>query len=349
MKFRTFDDFARWTNSTHGQKYTLEQEANEFAGRLLVPLDRLRQELDSFAPALEKAMPHWFTSMDVRAAFAESAANFFKFPNKPLKPASTAKRFGPRVDILAPPILRSVTPPSTAATCRKVRHPLRHGWGEGRGEVSPCHLPSSIFHLRPSFSTLSPVQPDKLETLDDLLAQAEHYANFSMRNMGRLPPTLFMIGPDGTMMFMPESLGDDSEKDDFATNAKLMCIAHGATACVMAMEVWTKFATPGEELDETERPSEAIDRREFVILMGESHTAQKQKFLPIIRSGNGKFFGLGESEVPAMDTLTGRFAQILPTKVPDTDMRDLAKAMLKVKGAGRALPGITPRLPRSRR
>ena len=197
-------------------------------------------------------------------------------------------------------------------------------------------------------ANIPPVQPDKLETLDDLLAQAEHYANFSMRNMGRLPPTLFMISPDGTMMFMPESMEDDNAKDDFATNAKLMCIAHGATACVMAMEVWTKFATPGEKFDETERPSEAIDRREFIILMGELHTAQKQKFLPIIRSGNGKFFGLGEPEVPEMDTMKGRFAQLLPTNIPDTDMRDLAKAMLKVKGVARATPATKTRLPRSR-
>jgi hypothetical protein len=69
------------------------------------------------------------------------------------------------------------------------------------------------------------VQPrPKLESLDDLLAQAEHYANYSMRNMGRLPPTLFLLGSEGPMMFMPESLGDESAKDDFATNARLMCI-----------------------------------------------------------------------------------------------------------------------------
>ena len=51
------------------------------------------------------------------------------------------------------------------------------------------------------------VQPKpKLESLDDLLAQAEHYANHSIRNIGRLPPTLFLIGPDGPLMLMPESL-----------------------------------------------------------------------------------------------------------------------------------------------
>ena len=82
--------------------------------------------------------------------------------------------------------------------------------------------------------------------------------------------------------------------------------------------------------------------------MGESHTGQKQQFLPIIRSGNGKFFGFGESEVPEMDEMKGRFAQLLPTKIPDAAMCDLAKAMLKVKGVGRAMPGAIPRLPRSR-
>jgi hypothetical protein len=170
-----------------------------------------------------------------------------------------------------------------------------------------------------------------------------------MRNIGRLPPALFMIGPDGPLMLMPESLADDSAKDDFATNARLMCIAYGATAVVMALEAWARFATPGEKFDETERPSEAIDRREVIVLMGESHSGQKQKFLPIIRSGNGKFFGFGESEDPNMDEVKGRFAQLLPTKVPDTATRDLAKAMLKVKGVGSAIPGATPRLPRTRR
>ena len=96
-----------------------------------------------------------------------------------------------------------------------------------------------------------------------------------------------------------------------------------------------------EKFDETERPSEAIDRREVIVLTGESHSVQKQKFLPIIRSDNGKFFGFGESEVPNFDKMRGRFAQLLPTKVPDTAMRDLAKAMLKVKGVGRAIPGAT--------
>src|ERR1039458_6530124 len=100
--------------------------------------------------------------------------------------------------------------------------------------------------------------PRQLKTLDDLLAQAEHYANYSMRNMGRVPPTLFLIGADGPAMFVPEHLGDDEAKDEFATTARLMCIAHAATATVMALESWAKFAKPGEKFDVTEPPSEAF-------------------------------------------------------------------------------------------
>ena len=198
--------------------------------------------------------------------------------------------------------------------------------------------------------TIPPVQqPSKLETLDDLLAQAEHYAEFCMRNSGKMAPTLFLIGANGPLMFVPASLADANEKDNFATTARLMCIAHAATATVMTMEAWMKSATPGEKLDMTEPPSEAFDRQEVIVLMGESRDGRKQKFLPIIRSDNGKFFGLGESNMPGMDKIEGRFAQILPPKVPDAEMRLLAETMLKVKGVKTAKPFGAPRLPRSRR
>ncbi len=166
------------------------------------------------------------------------------------------------------------------------------------------------------------VQPKpKPESLDDLLVNAEHYANFSMRNMGRMPPTLFLIGVNGPFMFIPDNLTDEHAKDDFATTARLMCIAHAATVAVMALEAWMKCAKPGEKLDMTEPPSEAFDRQEVIVLMGESRDAQKQKFLPIIRSGNGKFFGFGESNVPdGIDQMKGRFAQILPPKAVDEQM-----------------------------
>ena len=70
--------------------------------------------------------------------------------------------------------------------------------------------------------TILPVQPKrKPESLDDLLANAEHYAEFCMRNSGKMAPTLFLIGADGPLMFVPSSLADDNEKDDFATTSRL--------------------------------------------------------------------------------------------------------------------------------
>ena len=60
------------------------------------------------------------------------------------------------------------------------------------------------------------------------------------------------------MMFLPEKLASDQDKDEFATTARLICIAHNAAACVMALEAWMKTAQPDEKLDTTE-PAEGVN------------------------------------------------------------------------------------------
>src|SRR6266404_3418422 len=100
----------------------------------------------------------------------------------------------------------------------------------------------------------------------------------------------------------------------------------------MAMEAWIKTAKPGEYFDSTEMPSEAFDRQEFVVLIGESIAeGRKQQMLPIIRSGNHRFFGFGEATGSNLKNIQGWFSQLLPTKIPDENTRALAMAMLKVK------------------
>jgi len=163
-----------------------------------------------------------------------------------------------------------------------------------------------------------------------------------------MSPTLFLIGSDGPVMFAPSSLVDGDEKDAFVITARLLSVAHAATVVVLALEAWAKFAKPDEKLDPSEPPSEAFDRKEVIVLMGESHGGQKQKFLPIIRSDNGKFFGFGESDAPSMDKMEGRFAQILPPNPYTAEHRELAHAMLKVKGVNVTKLDKTVRLPRSR-
>ncbi len=188
------------------------------------------------------------------------------------------------------------------------------------------------------------------KTLDDLLANARHYAEYCMRGTGNLPPTLFLVGRDGKqVMFMPQNLADVEAKDNFAQMSKLMAVATGATIAVMVMEAWIKTGKVGETMDMTEPPSEAFDRQECVVFMGESMSeGQKQQILPIIRSGNHKFFGFGDSIVEKMDKMEGRFSQLLPTKVPDENMRALALAMLKVKGARHAMAAKKQGRPRFR-
>ena len=190
---------------------------------------------------------------------------------------------------------------------------------------------------------MSPVQPERNpENLDDLLICAEHYAEAALRETGCMPPVLFLVGLDGPQMLVPDSLADAAAKDDFATTARLMCIAHGATACVMGLEAWAKFATAQEALDPAEPPSESFDRKEIVVLMGEDRTGKKQKLLPIVRSDNGTFFGFAEGNLPAFDGMEGRFAQILPPNIPAEKDRSLAKAILQVKGVAAGRPATKP-------
>jgi hypothetical protein len=170
------------------------------------------------------------------------------------------------------------------------------------------------------------------DILEVLMAQAQGYADFSMRKIGHVPPTLIAKSPKGPIHFIPSGLADERAKNDFANTSRLVCIAYDVTAAVLVLESWMKMAKPDQPLDPSEPPSEAIDRQEVVVLLGEAVGQQKQRFLPIIRSDNGTFFGFGEFEGPKLDNFEGRFAQVMPPKQPDAQAKMLAGAMLQVMG-----------------
>lgn len=75
--FSSLPDFAKWTANYGGRKYTAEQEANEFAGRLLVPENRLGQMFDEFADEAERLMPNFMDTGQLRDKFAERVAPRF--------------------------------------------------------------------------------------------------------------------------------------------------------------------------------------------------------------------------------------------------------------------------------
>ncbi len=169
-------------------------------------------------------------------------------------------------------------------------------------------------------------------TLNDLLAQAEDFALFSMRQAGRVPPTVMALSPKGLLVYLPESMGDERAKNNFANTARLICIAHDVTAVVLILESWMKMAAPGETLDPDEAPSEAIDRHEVVVLAGESRDKKRQKFLPIIRTDVGGFFGFGESDLPDLGNFEGRFAEILPPQPAPATLKAQARLLLQTMG-----------------
>jgi hypothetical protein len=168
--------------------------------------------------------------------------------------------------------------------------------------------------------------------LEKLLALAQGYAEFAMRNIGHVPPALLADSLTGVIQFVPHSLKDVRAKNTFANTARLICLAYDVTTAVIVLEAWMKTAKPGETLDSTEPPTEAFDRQEVVLITGEAIGQQKQKLLPIIRTDAGGFFGFGEHDAPKFDNYQGRFAQIIPPKKPTTEDQELAKTMLAAMG-----------------
>jgi Zn-dependent peptidase ImmA (M78 family) len=68
LTFASFEDFARHFKADDPSRYWLEKEANEFAGQLLVPVERLREHFDRFAAQIGSIMPNWLRSEGIGIA-----------------------------------------------------------------------------------------------------------------------------------------------------------------------------------------------------------------------------------------------------------------------------------------
>jgi hypothetical protein len=175
------------------------------------------------------------------------------------------------------------------------------------------------------------------QMLEALFHRAEDYALFSMRRFGNVAPVMFTTTPEGDLWLHPPSLTDAQSKDKFANAARLICGAYEANAMVLVLEAWMKEAKPGETMETAELPSESLERQEVVMLMGEAKDGiMQQKFLPVLRYDNRKFFGFGESHMPKDMSFEGRFCHILPPKPLGAEGRELAKAMLEIMGITKA-------------
>lgn len=75
--FADVETFIEWSKSLGGQKYQIEMEANEFAGRLLVPRYRLEAELKALEEVARVIYPNWRHEVQFRLTTAERIGQKF--------------------------------------------------------------------------------------------------------------------------------------------------------------------------------------------------------------------------------------------------------------------------------
>lgn len=68
LSFKTLEDYWAWMRRYNESRYGLEWEANEFAGRLLIPPERLKTDFDAFVLGVCKSFPAWWTNSNLREA-----------------------------------------------------------------------------------------------------------------------------------------------------------------------------------------------------------------------------------------------------------------------------------------
>jgi hypothetical protein len=91
VKFTSFDHFARHFKGDDPGRYWLEQEANEFAGRLLVPVERLRELFDQFAGRSPPSCPTCFSRRIYGTSSPSKWRRGLASTNSPCSPGWTGK------------------------------------------------------------------------------------------------------------------------------------------------------------------------------------------------------------------------------------------------------------------
>lgn len=188
--------------------------------------------------------------------------------------------------------------------------------------------------------------PKNLKTLENLLQQAEHYAEYMMSgSAGMVPLTLMALTTEGFMMHVAGRGSTEQDKDRLAEVIRLIATGYKASAIAVIAESWIVVPKRrGQELDMTVRPSQSPDREEVVSIVAESREGCRTRFLFIQRNSLGKFTGFGTSLLPEEgDGLEGRFAGLMPSKEPTEEMAMAARSLLQRMGISVERHGPDPR------
>ena len=186
-----------------------------------------------------------------------------------------------------------------------------------------------------------PPGPDKL---DALARQAKDYALHMMRTAGSIPPTVIADTADGYVFCVPGAFTDDAAKDRFADVARLLAVAHNASALVLIAEAWASLPDASGHLDTDTPPSQSPSRREIVALMLEDDTRRGSMLIPIVRGWNDTFVGFGDTAPVAYGQTEGRFSGMMPPRKPGPEDRAKAAELLKVLGLNIVNRGFDPKL-----
>jgi hypothetical protein len=164
---------------------------------------------------------------------------------------------------------------------------------------------------------------------------AQEHARDAMRVDGALDPALFVASPEGLFLLSPMTWERPREKQDFFANLRLVCIAHAATALVLAYQAREVVAEPGELLPPLRGSSEALPGEEFIVLSGEGDGGlHQQRLALILRDGQGRVSGLGPFVAAAAEESECAMTNLLPEVPPTREMRAVANSILKTRGLG---------------
>jgi hypothetical protein len=166
--------------------------------------------------------------------------------------------------------------------------------------------------------------------LPGLVEEARAFAERCLRTRGSVPPTMMAITPRGLLIYGPDLMSDENEKDAYALECRLLLVASQATVYMMVLESWMSDAVGGKIPPGP--PSKSPRRREVVTICGESRKERRFVIHPIRRTLLGEFTGLGEDTTPAGVEALGRFASLLPPK--PVRSQDARKAQLALEAMG---------------
>ena len=179
--------------------------------------------------------------------------------------------------------------------------------------------------------------PTQLNTLQDLLQEAEQYSEAMMTGpIATVPLTLMVLSPEGLLVHRPCGSNSNPEKDDFAQMARVAAVAYKATAVAVIAESWVAGLDPRvpDNMVNSMTPAESPDRQEVVWIHGESRGSAISRFLFIQRDAYGNFTGFAPSLLPDDDgEVSGRLSGFMPEHEVSDKEALAARYLMQTMGA----------------